>query len=62
MQFQAHQLGVDVTRPVVAETTAQGAAHAAGIVVGYWSGEQMSSTIGGRPSPAWHGVMAAETR
>ena len=40
MQVQADQLGVDVVRPVVAETTALGAAYAAGIAVGYWSGEQ----------------------
>ena len=40
MQFQADQLGVDVVRPVVAETTALGAAYAAGIAVGYWEGEQ----------------------
>ncbi len=40
MQFQADQVGVPVVRPVVAETTALGAAYAAGIAVGYWSGEQ----------------------
>jgi glycerol kinase len=40
MQFQADQLGVDVVRPQVAETTALGAAYAAGIAVGYWEGEQ----------------------
>lgn len=40
MQFQADQLGVDVVRPQVAETTALGAAYAAGIAVGFWSGEQ----------------------
>jgi len=40
MQFQADILGVDVVRPKVAETTALGAAYAAGIAVGYWSGEQ----------------------
>ncbi|QAY64543.1 glycerol kinase [Xylanimonas allomyrinae] len=39
MQFQADQLGVDVVRPQVAETTALGAAYAAGIAVGFWSGE-----------------------
>ncbi|WP_020015964.1 glycerol kinase GlpK [Promicromonospora sukumoe] len=39
MQFQADQLGVDVVRPVVAETTALGAAYAAGIAVGFWKGE-----------------------
>ena len=40
MQFQADQLNVDVVRPVVAETTALGAAYAAGIAVGFWEGEQ----------------------
>jgi glycerol kinase len=39
MQFQADQLGVDVVRPKVAETTALGAAYAAGIAVGFWEGE-----------------------
>jgi glycerol kinase len=39
MQFQADQLGVPVVRPVVAETTALGAAYAAGIAVGFWKGE-----------------------
>jgi glycerol kinase len=37
MQFQADLLGVDVVRPRVAETTALGAAYAAGLAVGYWS-------------------------
>ena len=37
MQFQADILGVDVIRPVVAETTALGAAYAAGLAVGYWA-------------------------
>lgn len=39
MQFQADVLGVEVVAPVVAETTALGAAYAAGIAVGFWSGE-----------------------
>ena len=39
MQFQADILGVDVVAPKVAETTALGAAYAAGIAVGFWSGE-----------------------
>ncbi|MFT4232642.1 MAG: FGGY-family carbohydrate kinase, partial [Leucobacter sp.] len=38
MQFQADVLGVPVLRPVVAETTALGAAYAAGLAVGFWSG------------------------
>ena len=37
MQFQADILGVPVVRPLVAETTALGAAYAAGLAVGYWS-------------------------
>ncbi|CAN5126807.1 glycerol kinase GlpK [soil metagenome] len=40
MQFQADILGVPVIRPQVAETTALGAAYAAGIAVGFWNGEQ----------------------
>ena len=38
MQFQADQLGVPVVRPSVTETTALGAAYAAGLAVGYWDG------------------------
>ncbi len=37
MQFQADLLGVPVVRPVVAETTALGAAYLAGLAVGFWS-------------------------
>jgi glycerol kinase len=37
MQFQADIIGVPVIRPVVAETTALGAAYAAGLAVGFWS-------------------------
>ncbi len=36
MQFPADILGVPVVRPVVAETTALGAAYAAGLAVGFW--------------------------
>ncbi|KQO83224.1 MULTISPECIES: glycerol kinase GlpK [unclassified Frigoribacterium] len=36
MQFQADILDVPVVRPVVAETTALGAAYAAGLAVGFW--------------------------
>jgi glycerol kinase len=37
MQLQADILGVPVSRPVVAETTALGAAYAAGLATGLWS-------------------------
>jgi glycerol kinase len=36
MQFQADLLNVPVVRPRVAETTALGAAYAAGLAVGFW--------------------------
>ncbi len=38
MQFQADVLDVPVIRPKVTETTALGAAYAAGLAVGFWSG------------------------
>jgi glycerol kinase len=37
MQFQADALGVPVIRPKVTETTALGAAFAAGLAVGFWT-------------------------
>ncbi len=39
MQFQADILGVPVIRPTVNETTALGAAYAAGLAVGFWDSE-----------------------
>jgi glycerol kinase len=38
MQFQADILNVPVIRPATIETTALGAAYAAGLAVGYWKG------------------------
>jgi glycerol kinase len=38
MQFQADMLGLSVVRPQVSETTALGAAYAAGLAVGVWPG------------------------
>jgi glycerol kinase len=40
MQFQADLLGVPVIRPKVIETTSLGAAYAAGIASGFWSGRE----------------------
>jgi glycerol kinase len=37
MQIQADTLGVEVSKPVVAETTALGAAYAAGLATGFWT-------------------------
>jgi glycerol kinase len=36
LQFQADLLGIEVQRPVIAETTALGAAYLAGLATGYW--------------------------
>jgi glycerol kinase len=38
MQLQADILGVPVVRPIVPETTALGAAYAAGLATGFWKG------------------------
>jgi len=61
MQFQADVLGVPVIRPAVAETTALGAAFAAGLAVGFWSGqdELRERWSEGR---RWLPQMAAEPR
>jgi glycerol kinase len=40
MRFQADMLNVPVVRPRVLETTALGAAYAAGLAVGYWNGPE----------------------
>ncbi|HXD56103.1 MAG TPA: glycerol kinase GlpK [Solirubrobacteraceae bacterium] len=40
MQFQADVLGVPVVRPAVTETTALGAAFAAGLASGFWDGRE----------------------
>ena len=41
MQFQADILGIPVVRPSLMETTAIGAAYAAGLAVGFWSGTDL---------------------
>lgn len=40
MQFLADVLDVPVVRPIVAETVSLGAAYAAGLATGYWSGRE----------------------
>jgi glycerol kinase len=56
MQLQADILGVPVSRPKVAETTALGAAYAAGLAVGFWSGTdelRANWAEGNRWEPTW---------
>ena len=37
MQMQAEIMGIDITRPLIGETTALGAAYSAGLAVGFWN-------------------------
>lgn len=61
MQFQADILGVGVVRPAVAETTALGAAYAAGLAVGFWSNlDELRANW--HVSHVWEPKMAAADR
>jgi glycerol kinase len=61
MQLQADILGVPVSRPVVAETTALGAAYAAGLATGFWSGpEELRANW--NESKRWQPTWNAEQR
>ena len=61
MQFQADILGARVVRPAVSETTALGAAYAAGLAVGMWSSlEELSANW--RAHQAWEPRMDADER
>ncbi|MGH7213715.1 MAG: glycerol kinase GlpK [Tepidisphaeraceae bacterium] len=61
MQFQADMLGVPVVRPKVSETTALGAAHAAGLAVGFWkNADELRANW--RPDRAWSPEMANAER
>jgi glycerol kinase len=61
MQFQADVLGVPVVRPEMTETTALGAAYAAGLAVGFWADrdELRERWVEGR---RWEPAMDAEVR
>jgi glycerol kinase len=61
MQFQSDILGVPVIRPTVAETTALGAAYAAGLAVGFWEEvEDLRENWG--VDKEWHPKMDEEER
>ncbi|WP_326824691.1 glycerol kinase GlpK [Streptosporangium sp. NBC_01756] len=63
MQIQADVLGVAVSKPVVAETTALGAAYAAGLAVGFWkSTEELKQNWNEdrRWQPQWSDEQRAE--
>jgi glycerol kinase len=61
MQFQADLLDVDVIRPQVTETTALGAAYAAGMAVGFWDDVE-ALRRNWREQMRWKPNMQPETR
>ena len=61
MQFQADLLEVDVVRPVVAETTALGAAYAAGLAEGVWA-DLADIRANWQEGGRWRPDMAADER
>ncbi|MGE5138243.1 MAG: glycerol kinase GlpK [Rudaea sp.] len=61
MQFQADILGVPVIRPTIAETTALGAAYAAGLAVGFWKEEEELRANWGKDKE-WRPQMEARAR
>jgi glycerol kinase len=61
MQFQADILNVPVIKPRVTETTALGAAYAAGLAVGYWQNlDQLTANWG--KDKEWEPCMSEEDR
>ncbi len=61
MQFQADILDRPLVAPALAETTALGAAYAAGLAVGFWSGLDELRAMD-RPDRRWEPAMDAATR
>ncbi len=61
MQFQADMLDVPVIRPEIAETTALGAAYAAGLHAGFWSSLDELSALWAEDK-RWEPQMDAEER
>jgi len=61
MQFQSDVLAVPVIRPKVAETTALGAAYAAGLAVGFWAAVE-DLRVNWQKDKEWKPKMDAATR
>ena len=61
MQMQADILGMPVIRPKVLETTALGAAYAAGLAVGFWP-DQQALKANWKKSAEWKPKLDAKTR
>ncbi|ATQ70361.1 MULTISPECIES: glycerol kinase GlpK [Methylosinus] len=61
MQFQADMLGAPVVRPHCIETTALGAAYAAGLATGVWKDTEEVAAMW-RAGPRWRPLMPREER
>ncbi|QLL23932.1 glycerol kinase [Actinobacteria bacterium IMCC25003] len=61
MQMQADIMGIDITRPLITETTALGAAYAAGLAVGFWKDtEELKKQW--KQSRRWHPTSSSKER
>ncbi len=61
MQMQSDIMGLDITRPLITETTALGAAYAAGLAVGFWRDtDELKKQW--KQSRRWHATTTAEIR
>jgi glycerol kinase len=61
MQLQADVMGIEIVCPQIRETTALGAAYAAGLAVGFWSGtEEISKQW--KQSQRWKPETTSEKR
>ena len=61
MQMQADIMGIDITRPLITETTALGAAYAAGLAVGFWKNtDELKKQW--KQSRRWHPTSSSEER
>lgn len=61
MQIQADVLGIDIVKPLITETTALGAAYAAGLAIGLWNSPE---TVQGqwREEKRWHSTTTEDQR
>jgi glycerol kinase len=61
MQMQADIMGIDITRPLITETTALGAAYAAGLATGVWANTDELKALW-QQSRRWNSTTTDESR
>ena len=61
MQFQSDIMNVEVSRPIITETTALGAAYLAGLAVGFWK-DRNELSKGWHESERYYPSMVDEDR